>query len=133
MDKFFKFYRVVEPTFKPSSETPEKERLMEPDAVRELEKYTNCILCAACIGSCPVSGKDKDFLGPAALAKLYMFYIDPRETDHELRLRLADNKSGWWGCKFHANCKAVCPKGVPPIEGIGKARRKLKELEEKSK
>lgn len=129
MDKFFGFYRAIEPTFKQPSELPEKERLMDPDTVRELEKYTNCILCAACIGSCPVSGENKDFLGPAALAKLYRFYIDSREIDHESRLRLANSKTGWWGCKFHANCKAVCPKGVPPIEGIGKARKKLKELE----
>ena len=99
---------------------------MTPDAVKELEKYTNCILCAACVGSCPVSGKDEDFLGPAALAKLYRFHIDPREADDESRLMLANSKRGWWGCEFHANCKAVCPKGVPPIEGIGKARKEIK-------
>lgn len=126
MDRFFEFYRAVKPTFKPVSEPPEKEWLMQPDAVKELEKYTNCILCAACVGSCPVSGKDRDFLGPAALAKLYRFYIDPREADDESRLMLANSKFGWWGCEFHANCKAVCPKGVPPIEGIGKARKKIK-------
>ena len=127
MDKFFEFYREVEPTFKPASNPPEKERLMTLDAVNELEKYTNCILCAACVGSCPVSGKDGDFLGPAALAKLYRFHIDPREADDESRLMLANSKRGWWGCEFHANCKAVCPKGVPPIEGIGKARKEIKE------
>jgi succinate dehydrogenase/fumarate reductase iron-sulfur protein len=128
MDKFFKFYREVRPAFKPTSEPPEKERLMTPDAVKELEKYTNCILCAACVGSCPVSGKNEDFLGPAALAKLYRFHIDPRETGNVSRLILANSKRGWWGCEFHANCKAVCPKGVPPIEGIGRARKEIKEL-----
>jgi succinate dehydrogenase / fumarate reductase iron-sulfur subunit len=128
MDKFFEFYRAVEPTFKPASKLPEREQLMQRDAVKELEKYTNCILCAACVGACPVSGKEKDFLGPAALAKLYRFHIDPREADNESRLMLANSKSGWWGCEFHANCKAVCPKGVPPIEGIGKARKELKNL-----
>ncbi len=128
MDKFFEFYRTIEPTFKPFSKPPERERLMPPNAVKELEKYTSCILCAACVGACPVSGKDKDFLGPAALAKLYRFHIDPREVDHELRLMLANSKSGWWGCEFHANCRAVCPKGVPPIEGIGKARREIKKF-----
>ncbi len=128
MDRFFEFYRAVEPTFKPASELPEREQLMQPDAVKELEKYTNCILCAACVGACPVSGKEKDFLGPAALAKLYRFHIDPREANNESRLMLANSKSGWWGCEFHANCRAVCPKGVPPIEGIGKARKELKNL-----
>jgi len=126
MDKFFEFYRTVKPTFKPTLKPPEREWLMQPDAVKELEKYTNCILCAACVGACPVSGEEKDFLGPASLAKLYRFYIDPREADHEARLMLANSKPGWWGCEFHANCRAVCPKGVPPIEGIGKARRKIK-------
>ena len=75
MDKFFEFYRAVEPTFKPTSNPPEKERLMTPESVNELEKYTNCILCAACVGSCPVSGKEDKFLGPAALAKLYRFIL----------------------------------------------------------
>lgn len=128
MDKFFEFYRAVEPTLKPASSLPEKEWLMTPESVDELEKYTNCILCAACVGSCPVSGKENEFLGPAALAKLYRFHIDPREVDKNSRLMLANSKFGWWGCEFHANCKAVCPKGVPPIEGIGKARREIKEL-----
>lgn len=126
MDKFFEFYRAVKPTFKPASKHPEREWLMQPNAVKELEKYTNCILCAACVGACPVSGKENDFLGPAALAKLYRFHLDPREADDKSRLMLANSKSGWWGCEFHANCRAVCPKGVPPIEGIGKARKEIK-------
>lgn len=128
MDKFFEFYREVRPTFEPASEPPEREQLMTPEAVMELEKYTNCVLCAACVGSCPVSGKFEDFLGPAALAKLYRFHIDPRETGDASRLMLANSKRGWWGCEFHANCKAVCPKGVPPIEGIGRARKEIKKL-----
>ncbi|MCQ1535854.1 succinate dehydrogenase/fumarate reductase iron-sulfur subunit [Methanosarcina sp. KYL-1] len=128
MDKFFEFYRAVEPTFKPASEAPEKERLMDPKAVSELEQYTNCVLCASCVGSCPISGKEEEFLGPAALAKLYRFHIDPREAEDDSRLLLANDKSGWWGCEFNANCKAVCPKGVPPILGIGKARKEIQKL-----
>ena len=127
MDKFFEFYREVEPTFKLASKPPEKERLMTPDAVNELEKYTNCILCAACVGSCPVGEKMEIFLVQPLSAKLYRFHIDPREADDESRLMLANSKRGWWGWRFHANCKAVCPKGVPPIEGIGKARKEIKE------
>lgn len=128
MDKFFEFYRAVEPTFKPASKAPEKERLMDPNSVSDLEKYTNCVLCASCVGACPISGREEEFLGPAALAKLYRFHIDPREADDDSRLLLANDKSGWWGCEFNANCKAVCPKGVPPILGIGKARKEVQKL-----
>lgn len=55
--------------------------------------------------ACPVDGENPDYLGPAALAKLYRFYIDPREKDHDSRLFLADKEPGWWACQVHANCR----------------------------
>ena len=99
MTRFFDKYKVIEPYLKPVGEgetdTPEantkpgnesdigpiKENLMSPEAVKELETYTNCILCGACYGGCPVDGENKQYLGPAALAKLYRFHIDPREAN----------------------------------------------------
>lgn len=129
MEKFFSFYRKIQPVIKPSEKPPVKERLMETSAVKELEKYTNCILCGLCYGSCPINSRDQEYYGPAALAKLYRFHIDPRESDDHSRLLLADNKSGWWGCEFHTNCKKVCPKGVPPNLAIGAARQRLKIIE----
>ncbi|UCF07670.1 MAG: succinate dehydrogenase/fumarate reductase iron-sulfur subunit [Thermoplasmata archaeon] len=126
--RFFHYYRSIEPVFKPRDQHPQMERLMKPSSARELEKYTNCILCAACVGACPVNGAMRDYLGPAILAKLYRFYIDPREGYDDSRLLIANKPNGWWGCQFHANCKRVCPKDVPPNIAIGKARKKLKEL-----
>jgi succinate dehydrogenase / fumarate reductase iron-sulfur subunit len=72
-----------------------------------------------------VNSKKEEYLGPAALAKLFRFYIDSRESDHEYRLLEGDKDSGWWGCDFHTNCKKVCPKGVTPNFGIGIARNEL--------
>jgi succinate dehydrogenase / fumarate reductase iron-sulfur subunit len=126
MDKFFQYYRAVEPVLKADESVPEKEWRMDQSAEIELEKYTNCILCAACFGACPVDAKNEKYLGPAALAKLYRFYLDPREMDSGSRLVLADHPDGWWACEFHKNCKKVCPKGVPPNLAIGKARSMLK-------
>jgi succinate dehydrogenase / fumarate reductase iron-sulfur subunit len=123
---FFAHYRSLEPVFRPRDEAPERERLMEPAAVQALEAYTNCILCAACFGACPVNGKNPDYPGPAALAKLYRFHLDPREAGDGSRLALADRPDGWWACEFHTNCRKVCPKGVPPDVAIGRARAELK-------
>ena len=95
-------------------------------AVKELHVYTNCILCGACFGACPVNGRDPRYLGPAALAALYRFRIDPRDGGGIARLHRADTPEGWWGCEFHGNCRKVCPKGVPPNIAIGKARQELK-------
>lgn len=125
MNTFFNYYRFVEPVFKPSEAEIEKERLMDPEALKELELYTNCILCAACFGGCPVDGENADYLGPAALAKLYRFHIDPRESEGIKRLKSADIPNGWWACEFHGNCFKVCPKGVPPIRAINQARKEL--------
>lgn len=129
MSTFFKYYRFVEPVFKPADQNPEKERLMEPAAVNELELYTNCILCAACFGACPVDGKNPEYLGPATLAKLYRFHIDPREAKGTARLEQADIPNGWWACEFFGNCTRVCPKGVPPTIGIANARKELTDKE----
>jgi succinate dehydrogenase / fumarate reductase iron-sulfur subunit len=126
MDRFFHYYRAIEPVFKPDGESPEVERFMEHDKVTELEKYTNCILCATCVGSCPINSKNEEYIGPAALAKLYRFHIDPREPAVDSRLQLANFNNGWWGCEFHTNCKRVCPKDVPPNIAIGSARQALK-------
>jgi succinate dehydrogenase / fumarate reductase iron-sulfur subunit len=127
MGAFFRYYKFIGPVLKPADVTPEKERLMDPDDVNELEVYTNCILCAACFGACPVEGQKPEYLGPAALAKLYQFYIDPREEQGISRLKRADIPNGWWACDIYGNCRRVCPKGVPPITAIVKAVEKLNE------
>ncbi|MDD1662986.1 MAG: succinate dehydrogenase/fumarate reductase iron-sulfur subunit [Methanomicrobiales archaeon] len=126
MSLFFEYYRLIEPVFSPAGPVPEKERPMSPVAVKELVTYTNCILCGACFGACPVNGRNPRYLGPAALAALYRFRIDPREAGGASRLRRADTPDGWWGCEFHTNCRRVCPKGVPPNIAIGRARQELK-------
>jgi succinate dehydrogenase / fumarate reductase iron-sulfur subunit len=126
MRGFYDKYRGIVPTLR-SEAIGDKESLMEPSAVRELERYTNCILCAACYGACPINGSDPEYLGPAALAKVYRFHIDPRDSFDGKRLKLADQPHGWWACRFYTNCNRVCPKDVPPNIAIGRARQELVE------
>lgn len=126
MTRFFAAYREIEPFFKQERAPPEHERLMDAAAVHDLETYTSCILCAACYGACPVNAREPRYIGPAALAKLFRFHIDPREAGDGSRLIIENNRSGWWGCEFHTNCTRVCPKGVPPSVAIGSAREELK-------
>ena len=126
MARFYRFLQAVKPVLRPTVAATDREYRMEPAAVRELERYTNCILCGACYGACPVCGEDQEYFGPAALAQLYRFHIDPREARDGSRLALADKPDGWWACRFYANCRTVCPKAVPPNLAIGKARQELK-------
>lgn len=126
MGEFYAKYRRILPTLRSETEG-ERESLMEPGAVQALERYTSCILCAACYGACPVNGSDPDYAGPAALAKLYRFRIDPRDELADRRLELADDPHGWWACRFYTNCNKVCPRNVPPNIAIGRARQELTE------
>jgi len=126
MSLFFRYYQFIGPVLAPAGPDPEREWPMTPEVVKELHTYTNCILCGACFGACPVNARNPRYLGPAALAALYRFHIDPRDGGGMARLRRADTPEGWWGCEFHGNCRKVCPKGVPPNIAIGKARQELK-------
>lgn len=128
MDPFFERYRAIEPHLMAdhASLPPDgTERHMDHATVTALERYTNCVLCASCFAACPIPAEVPAFLGPAALARLYRFHLDPREKDPGYRLELGNTPSGWWACRFHTNCTRVCPKGVPPNLGIGDARKKL--------
>jgi succinate dehydrogenase / fumarate reductase iron-sulfur subunit len=124
MTPFFKAYKAISPFL---LEKEGSEHFMPQPTVRELERYTNCVLCAVCFSSCPINGKELDYLGPAALAKLYRFIIDPRDAQRSMRLEKGNSTTGWWGCQFHANCAYVCPKGVTPNYAIAKARKMIRE------
>jgi succinate dehydrogenase / fumarate reductase iron-sulfur subunit len=132
MTDFFAMYRLTGPVLRPAGPAPEKERVMTPQDAGQLETYTGCILCAACVAACPVNGENPGYWGPAALAKLYRFHIDPREAQDGSRLHAADHPSGWWACRFHTNCTRVCPKGVPPSVAIGRAEQELRKSREGS-
>ncbi len=133
MTEFFAKYARIGPRLIPKQPQPPKEYPMTKDEVRELEKFTNCILCGACYGACPVNGENPAYLGPAALAKLYRFGIDPRDEKAKERFKAADVPEGWWACRFYSNCYHVCPRSVPPNYAIGKARKVLKGEQEGSK
>ncbi|WP_342305280.1 succinate dehydrogenase/fumarate reductase iron-sulfur subunit [Methanolobus sp. ZRKC5] len=123
------FYRLVD-SIKPWINTPEnagKENIIYPAVQMQIEKYTNCILCATCHGACPVAARDEKYLGPAALAKAWRFYLDPRSNkeDVDRLLGMTDSKEGVWGCDVVYNCVAVCPKKVTPTPAILELREKM--------
>ena len=126
MKPFFEHNLAVQPWLQPASPDPETERLVDPAQWAEAEPYTNCILCASCQSVCPAAERDAQYLGPAALAKHYRFLADVRDDADEARMGLVDDEQGVWGCDMVWNCVEVCPKGVPPTQGIGKTRARIR-------
>lgn len=120
--------RQIEPWLKPTGPAPEREYLVPNEAMLELTQVMNCIHCGACVSDCTVLEVDKNFIGPAALAKAYRFAGDPRETRdpkatvHEDRLRKLSEYAGIWDCTRCNMCVEVCPKDVRPMDQIMKLR-----------
>ena len=126
MEPFFEKNRDIQPWLQPTKPAPERERLVDPTQWAEAEPYTNCILCASCYGVCPAAARDPEYLGPAALAKHYRFLADVRDVADDKRMALVDSEQGVWGCDMVWSCVEVCPKGVPPTQGIGKTRARIR-------
>jgi succinate dehydrogenase / fumarate reductase iron-sulfur subunit len=122
---FFDHYRKIDPTLRGKPVSPRSEYLMEEENLREIDPYVNCILCGICFGTCPAFERDPEFLGPAILAKAYRFWADPRDGRNGELLNAVNHQQGVWGCKTVFNCARVCPKQVPPTQGIVKMRGKI--------
>ncbi len=120
-EPFFEHYRTVKPWFKEESNA---ETMSQAD-VKKVDKYAACIQCCICYGACPVAARDKDFLGPAALAKAWRFYADARNKNTEEILKRVDLKRGVWACDEVYRCVEVCPKQVPPTNAITGFMRKI--------
>jgi succinate dehydrogenase / fumarate reductase iron-sulfur subunit len=88
-------------------------------------QYVPCVLCACCYSACPAASRDGRYAGPAALAKLYRFALDPRDARPYSALERVDGPDGVWGCDTVFRCNDVCPKDVRPADGIEGLRRKL--------
>jgi len=123
---FWESYRMVEPWLHTDGERlPEKERLQSPRAVKKLDPYINCVLCACCFGACPVIGFDEEYIGPAAIAKLFRFMRDSRDRRGTAFLDKVNTRAGVWNCRTIFRCIDACPKDIRPTDTIEALRREM--------
>jgi succinate dehydrogenase / fumarate reductase iron-sulfur subunit len=101
----------------------EEESRMSAAELHALDRVTDCILCAACVGNCPVAAVDPTYPGPFALAKAYRFSADPRDAFDLPRMQAAQDH-GLWSCAQCRRCVTVCPKDTRPAVSIVRLRRR---------
>ncbi len=103
---------------------PANEEYRVPNAaMEELIQEVSCISCGLCLMDCESFAVNKNFTGPAALAKAYRYTADPRDATTKQRLGEYSKDDGIWECTHCYECVARCPKGVAPLEQILKLRR----------
>ena len=120
----WKKMRRVTPWLLPEGPPPEREYIVPPESMIDITQTMACIQCGACVSDCLSMEVDPLFIGPAALAKAYRFVGDPRDGQHEERLRdLAEDEHGIYDCTHCFNCIEACPKGVAPMSQIMRLRR----------
>ncbi len=129
MDPFWKSYDKIQPYLQEALgvKSPEKEWLVSVKERKRMDAFVNCILCATCYGACPVfkRSETKDYLGPAALTKLYRFALDSRDHRPGKVLDMINNAQGVWGCDTVHRCVEYCPRDVGPTYAIVGLRREL--------
>ena len=125
LNPFWEALNKIEPFLHSEGEIPEKGYRIEDEKIDKIFQYVNCILCGCCYSACPVVSQRENYLGPAALAKLYRFVKDPRDKRPYKNWARVNTEGGAWGCHTIFKCNEVCPKEVRPADGIGALRRTL--------
>jgi succinate dehydrogenase / fumarate reductase iron-sulfur subunit len=120
----------VTPWLLPEGDPPEREYVVPHENMVDVTQSMACIQCGACVSDCLSMEVDPLFIGPAALAKAYRFVGDPRDGEHETRLKdLAEDPAGMYDCTHCFNCIEACPKGVAPMSQIMRLRRRAGDYE----
>jgi len=125
MDPFYENMARIKPYLINDEPPPDRERLQSPEDFKVMEDPVACIMCGACTSSCPSFWYDKEYLGPAALAKAYRYTFDTRDKGAADRLEVLDNKHGLWRCHTIFNCMDACPKRIKITQHISNLKKKV--------
>jgi len=125
MDPFLARVSLIRPYLISTSPAPEKERIQNQADNDRIKEVIRCILCACCTASCPVTGENEKYLGPATFVWAFRYIFDSRDDETLERLEQVDDPDGVWSCVNHFECTRVCPKEIPVTKSINTIKREI--------
>jgi succinate dehydrogenase / fumarate reductase iron-sulfur subunit len=125
LEPFFEKVKLIRPYLINKSTAPETERHQAPEDSKKLDVAIRCILCACCMGACPVVHKNERFMGPAPLVWAFRFIFDSRDDEYRERLQEVNYTDGAWACENKFECTRSCPKEIPITKYINTVRREI--------
>ncbi len=109
-----------------ADDPPAKERIQLPADRAKMAESIRCILCACCMGACPVENANERFLGPAPLVQAFRRIFDSRDQEKAQRLEQVDYENGAPACENYFECTRACPKEIPVTKEINTIKRAIK-------
>lgn len=127
MKPFFEHYKSVLPYLVNDEPLPAdgKERLQSPAQRERFDDTTKCILCAACITSCPSFWSNGAYVGPAAIVNAHRFIYDSRDRAGAERLKILSQQFGVWRCRTAFNCTEACPREIEVTRAIAEVKQSI--------
>ena len=90
---------------------------------RHADSGIECIGCAVCYAGCDVVKWNPDYLGPAALNRVWTLVNDSRDGAGDSRLSLVAGDNGCFACHSQQSCQEHCPKHLSPTASIAGLKR----------
>lgn len=120
MEPFFNTLRRANAAFIPKHPQQKSLGRIPPNGSQraKIEKQNGCITCGACFSACEWGQTRTDYLGPAALNRIFMLCHDERDLLGKKRVRNINSDSGILRCHTVGNCWSVCPVGIPLLKGL---------------
>ena len=125
MTEFFDKWARAKGAFVPPARRPEDFVAVPPaDPARQAASAgIECIGCGVCYAACDLVERSPDFLGPAALNRVWTLVKDVRDAGSAARLEAISGAAGCHACHSEQSCVERCPKAIDPTAGIAGLKR----------
>jgi fumarate reductase iron-sulfur subunit len=91
---------------------------------READAGIECINCAVCYSACDTVKWNPDYLGPAALNRVWTLVNDVRHQEQGRIFETMAKHGGCHDCHTHGSCVEYCPVELNPTASIAGLKRR---------